>query len=59
MLGLNRIGYDSVAEAWDAARVCFYGRERDYLDAFLADVPTPSTIVDLPTSASRPSCTNS
>lgn len=54
MLGLNRIGYDSVADAWDAARVGFYGRERDYLDAFLADLPIPSTIVDLGCGTGRP-----
>ncbi|MEO6026007.1 MAG: hypothetical protein ABIR79_03985 [Candidatus Binatia bacterium] len=58
MLGLNRSGYDSVADAWDAARVGFYGRERDYLDAFLADLPTPSTkqstIVDLGCGTGRP-----
>ncbi len=54
MPGLNRIAYDSVADAWDAARVAFYGRERDYLDAFLAALPVPSTIVDLGCGTGRP-----
>ena len=53
MPGLNRIGYDSVADAWDAARVGFYGRERDYLDAFLADLgfaPVLHEFMNAPTS---------
>lgn len=39
---LNQTSYDAVAPEWDAARNAFYGRERDYLDLLLEDMP-PAT----------------
>ena len=54
MPSLNRRAYDAIAAAWAASRIAFYGRERDYLDAFLADLPVPSTILDLGCGTGRP-----
>ena len=43
---LNRDSYDAIADQWCQARRNFYGREADYLDAFLAGLPPRSLIVD-------------
>jgi SAM-dependent methyltransferase len=51
---LNRASYDAIAASWDAARVAFYGRERDYLDALLEGFPVPSRVLDLGCGTGRP-----
>ncbi len=51
---MNREAYNRIAADWDAARRDFYGREREYLDAFLAGLPVPSPILDLGCGTGRP-----
>jgi SAM-dependent methyltransferase len=50
----NRASYDAIAPAWNAARVAFYGRERDYVDALLDGFPVPSRVLDLGCGTGRP-----
>ena len=50
----NRASYDAIAASWDAARVAFYGRERDYMDALLAGFPVPARVLDLGCGTGRP-----
>lgn len=50
----NRASYDAIASSWDAARVTFYGRERDYLDALLDGFTVPSRVLDLGCGTGRP-----
>lgn len=50
----NRASYDAIAPSWDAARVAFYGRERDYLDALLDGLTVPSRVLDLGCGTGRP-----
>jgi 2-polyprenyl-3-methyl-5-hydroxy-6-metoxy-1,4-benzoquinol methylase len=51
---MNRESYDAIASSWDAARVGFSGRERDYVAALLEGLPTPSFILDLGCGTGRP-----
>lgn len=51
---MNQESYDAIASSWDAARVGFSGRERDYVDTLLAGLPTPSLILDLGCGTGRP-----
>ncbi len=54
---LNRASYDAVAPEWDAARQAFYGRERDYLDLLLEDLPPAAgrpLVLDAGCGAGRP-----
>lgn len=51
---LNRASYDAIASSWDGARVDFYGRERDYVDALLDGFPVPSRVLDLGCGTGRP-----
>jgi SAM-dependent methyltransferase len=53
-LRVNRDAYNRIARQWDQARTSFYGRERDYLDAPLADLPASSPILDLGCGSGRP-----
>jgi SAM-dependent methyltransferase len=50
----NRVAYDRIAPSWDAARSAFFGRERSYLDTLLADLPVPSSVLDLGCGTGRP-----
>jgi SAM-dependent methyltransferase len=51
---LNRESYNAIAAQWDAARVAFYGREREYVDALLDGLPVSSNILDLGCGTGRP-----
>ena len=51
---LNRDSYNAIAASWDEARRALPARERPYLDAFLADVPVPSHVLDLGCGTGRP-----
>jgi 2-polyprenyl-3-methyl-5-hydroxy-6-metoxy-1,4-benzoquinol methylase len=51
---VNRDSYNKIAGPWDAARKSFYGRERDYLDAFLNGLAPGSHILDLGCGTGRP-----
>ena len=51
---LNRDSYDAIARDWDAARVRFYGRESDYLDALLQGLEGTRRILDLGCGTGRP-----
>jgi ubiquinone/menaquinone biosynthesis C-methylase UbiE len=51
---MNRESYNAIAACWDAARVSFYGRERDYLDALLDGLPKGSQVLDLGCGTGRP-----
>jgi len=51
---VNRTSYNAIAEAWDAARTSFHGRERSYLDVFLDGLPAQSHILDLGCGTGRP-----
>lgn len=51
---MNRESYDAIASSWDSARVGFIGRERDYVDALLEELSTPSQILDLGCGTGRP-----
>jgi trans-aconitate methyltransferase len=44
---VNRDSYNKIAHQWSAARNKFFGREREYIDALLLNVPAGSTILDL------------
>lgn len=50
----NRASYDAIAPSWDAARVAFYGREPDYVDALLDGFAVPSRVLDLGCGTGRP-----
>lgn len=51
---MNRESYNAIAPAWDAARVAFYGREREYVDALLSGLPAASRVLDLGCGSGRP-----
>jgi SAM-dependent methyltransferase len=51
---MNREGYNAIAPAWDAARVAFYGHEREYPDALLDGLPVGSDVLDLGCGTGRP-----
>lgn len=53
-LHMNRASYNRIAGQWDEARTKFYGREKDYLDILLADLPDNSLVVDVGCGAGRP-----
>lgn len=54
MPSLNRDSYNKVARQWSAARIGFYGRERDYLDLLLEGLETGCRILDLGCGTGRP-----
>jgi SAM-dependent methyltransferase len=51
---MNKQSYNRIASEWDQARVAFYGREREYVDALLEGVPQRSSILDLGCGTGRP-----
>jgi SAM-dependent methyltransferase len=51
---MNREAYNRIASEWDRARLAFYGREREYLDALLEGLPQRSAILDLGCGTGRP-----
>ncbi|TCS37050.1 methyltransferase family protein [Paucimonas lemoignei] len=51
---MNQDSYNSIATQWDAARTAFFGREREYLDTFLADLPETFLILDAGCGTGRP-----
>ena len=51
---MNRNAYDRIVGSWDQARQSFYGREQEYLDAFLDGLALPSSILDLGCGTGRP-----
>jgi len=51
---MNRESYNAIAAQWDAARTCFYGRERAYVDALLEGLSLPSDVLDLGCGTGRP-----
>ncbi|HYE35269.1 class I SAM-dependent methyltransferase [Methylocaldum sp.] len=51
---MNRTAYNAISAQWDAARVSFFGREREYIDTFLADLPPSSSILDAGCGTGRP-----
>jgi cyclopropane fatty-acyl-phospholipid synthase-like methyltransferase len=51
---MNRESYGAIAQSWDAARVSFCGREREYLDALLGELPAGSDVLDLGCGTGRP-----
>jgi SAM-dependent methyltransferase len=51
---LNRDSYNTIAASWDEARRSLSARERPYLDAFLAEFPVGSHILDLGCGTGRP-----
>ena len=51
---MNRESYNAIAPSWDAARVSFYGREREYVDALLEGLDTESEVLDLGCGTGRP-----
>ena len=44
---MNRNSYNKIAHEWSAARIAFFGREREYIDVVLSAAPLASTILDL------------
>jgi ubiquinone/menaquinone biosynthesis C-methylase UbiE len=51
---MNQESYNRIASEWDRARVAFYGREREYVDALLEGLPQRSSILDLGCGTGRP-----
>jgi len=51
---MNRASYNAIAAAWDDARMGFYGREREYVDALLDGLPVAAEILDLGCGTGRP-----
>jgi SAM-dependent methyltransferase len=51
---VNRDSYNKIAHEWSAARIAFFGREREYIDAVLSAAPLGSTILDLGCGTGRP-----
>ncbi len=51
---MNRTAYNAIAKQWHAARKIFFGRERAYLDTFLAELPAASLILDAGCGTGRP-----
>ena len=51
---MNRDSYNAIAADWDRARIEFFGRERDYLDTFLAGIAAPGPVLDLGCGTGRP-----
>jgi 2-polyprenyl-3-methyl-5-hydroxy-6-metoxy-1,4-benzoquinol methylase len=51
---MNRESYNTIAPSWDAARVEFHGREREYVDALLGGLPVRSSVLDLGCGTGRP-----
>lgn len=51
---LNRTSYDGIAAEWERARAAFHGRERDYVDATLAGLPSGARVLDLGCGSARP-----
>jgi 2-polyprenyl-3-methyl-5-hydroxy-6-metoxy-1,4-benzoquinol methylase len=52
--GINKAAYNRIATDWDRARASFCGREREYIDALLEDLPAGSAILDLGCGTGRP-----
>jgi SAM-dependent methyltransferase len=51
---MNEEAYNRIAPDWDRARVAFYDRERDYVEALLEGLPERSAILDLGCGTGRP-----
>lgn len=51
---LNRDSYNAIAAQWDAARTTLQERERVHLEALVAGLPVPSSILDLGCGTGRP-----
>lgn len=51
---MNRNSYNKIAHAWSAARIKFFGREREYVDTVLSAAPIGSTILDMGCGTGRP-----
>lgn len=51
---MNREAYNRISRQWDAARRSLVGRERDYLEVLLQDLPEGSPILDVGCGTGRP-----
>lgn len=51
---VNRDSYNKIATQWDSARRKFYGREKDYLDVLLGELPENSLVIDVGCGTGRP-----
>ena len=51
---MNRDSYNRIASQWDEFRKEVYGREQDYLDLLLSDLPNHALVLDLGCGTGRP-----
>jgi 2-polyprenyl-3-methyl-5-hydroxy-6-metoxy-1,4-benzoquinol methylase len=55
---MNRDSYNKIASQWDEARKEFYGREQDYLNLLLSDLPDRAWVLDIGCGTGRPLAQN-